>query len=295
MAKKPILQISPDKGMRDMERTFKVGHPERYLRTMFEEKLIALVEQLKKQAKGSEIDFSQIKLVKIADGYALVFPQTKKAIEWADRDKVLVEFQTPHRFAKLGLLPPMILSPQLRKDPSLLIRTVSPAEQRLVLNRWAKNSAILVKEGFIQDGTPTQKRKQIFIEDQVALSEIIGTQNIAWMLLREEYGVQTRKIGAWKKSLPIFERMVREEMKNTIEKFQKQKHRGLIALPEVELGRSQQVKEFEEGIEGKVKPANIPPDVPVEIRRKNQALWVNWNQRVIGMLSRKSVRKKEKK
>jgi hypothetical protein len=251
------LTIKPWKQNKKMMQFFKAD-PKVHFEQILREGLEVMIKHLQNKGKRSIVDYEKLQLVKIQDGYALVFPEERKALNYLDRHTILVEFPSTHALGGLGLIPPEVLTKELRKE-KLISRRVRREEYERVIEEWMAHPSALIEAGLLVKGaTPAQRRSQLTGLAPEAYAEIQAVENLSWTVLREEYGIQEKRLTLWRKELVGLEQYVEDHLEEVLTQMQKGRkaQQAFVPMEEIE---QEELEFFSRGLDGTIKPGKTPP------------------------------------
>lgn len=252
------LKIKPMKQNKKMMKFFERTDHTLFFEQLIEEGLEEAKKHLVQQGRQSIIDYSKLELVKIKEGYALVFPEERRALSYQDKHTILVEFPDQHPMGRLGLIPPEVLSQELRKE-KLISRRVRKEEYQKVVEDWINHPGALIEQGLLSKGMSiSAMRSRLTGLAPEAYAEIQAVENLAWTLLREEYGIGEKKVSIWNKEIAGLQEYVEDHMEEMLTRMQKGKQaaESSVSMEDIEQA---EIDYFSKGLAGAIKPGKKPP------------------------------------
>lgn len=253
-----ILKVTPFRQNKKMMQFFNRKDHTIFFEQMMEEGLEEVIKHLEQKGRQSILDYTKLQLVKVKEGYALVFPEERKALSYQDQHTILVEFPMEHALGKLGVFPPEVLTKELRKE-KLISRRVRKEEYQKVVEDWIEHPEALINAGLLAKGmTAASMRSRLTGLAPEAYAEIQAVENLAWTALREEYGIGERKVAIWRQEIDGLEEYVAEHMEAILTRMQQGKKSQKSSLSEEEIDQ-EDLEYFSRGLEGMIKPGKKPP------------------------------------
>lgn len=215
------------------------------------------VEKIKERGSQSVVDYSGTKLVKFQNKYAVVVPTQPMKLKKEMRTVVLVDYK-PNGVMDKGLsalcpLPPEVIPEEVRKSVRLVAKRVTEAEFEAVVNELVKRKDELIDCGIGASGISDSAMKAILTaHDPGSFEQIEVVQDIAWTILREEFGIGEKRKAVWSKTIREFNQFMKDIGKDIGRIIQSKQ--PLLPEPEESDIDESDIVFFMKGLRGEVKP-----------------------------------------
>jgi len=213
MAKKNDF-IVEGKGNKKLFKLFEREH-EKQLRKLVVNGLRNVIARIEELSHDSVIDYRDISLIEYDTFFAIVLPKQKRKLDKGEHKRTLIDFKptsgSDGLVAKLCPLPPLAIPKEVRARSMLIARRVTEEEYDFITESLLERVPEFLLAGLVEKGTIGEVKRLIYRND--GYDDIEVTDNLSWIMLREEFGRGEKQVMIWRKSITEFEKYIQKHTK----------------------------------------------------------------------------------